>query len=569
MTTIDTRPEAADAAAGDAASDPGSRSAVEAFFVTAAAWVTTTDHKRIGRLYLAMGLLVLTATAVLGAVLGFERADDGAVSLDADALLQTFQAYRVGLVFGAVIPLGLGLAIAIAPLQLGARSIAFPRLALTGFYSWVGGLALTFVALGRNGGIGGGDNQAIDLFLAGHGLMILGLLASAGCVATSVLTTRAPGMTMRRVPLFAWSALVGSLAMLVALPVAFGAIVYLFIDHRYAQLNFGGAEGIGDWIGWAFSVPAVIVYALPAVGVAAEMIPVTFKNRQALRGVAFAGIALVGVAALAATTQQFVHEVTFDTGGERFVRDAVPFLIFAGLPLLGLAVVMGLGGLTAQGGLANGRPSISSGFVFSFLGLGMVGAGIAGNFLMGITDVDLIRGPGEAEPLFTTFEEGATIYVVYGTALAVMGGVVFWAPKLWGRQISEKQVLPLALLGVLATVLAGLPLYIAGFLDQVGGVPANDADVAAMLVIDGDTGALWNGLSLAGHALMALTVLAFGGLLLKTFAGAGEQADDNPVGGHTIEWSTSSPAPADNFEHVPTVASPEPQFDLTYEGTSS
>ncbi len=553
MTTIDTRPDTADAEHGNA------DSVVASFFIGAAAWLTTTDHKRIGRLYLGFGLLALLATAVLGLLLGIERADDANLLLESNALLQLIQAYRVGLVFGAIIPLALGLSVAIAPLQVGARSIAFPRVALTGFYAWLGGFALTMVALGRNGGIGGGEPQAVDMFLAGHGLMILGLLASAGCVATSVLTTRAPGMTMRRVPLFAWSALVGALGMLLALPVVFGVIVYLFIDHRLAiEANFGGAEGIAAWLGWVFSVPAVVVYALPAVGVAAEMIPVTFKARQPLRGVAFAGIALVGVAALAATTQQFVHDVTIDTDGQTFLEGAVPFLIFAGLPLLGLVVVMGLGGLTAKNGLASGRPSITSGFVFSFLGLGMVLVGVVGNFAIGITDLEILG---------TTVEEGATIYVVYGTALAVMGGVAFWAPKLWGRVLPERQVLPLALLGVLATVLASLPLYIAGLADQAGGIPANDADVAIMLSLDYDgPAALWNWLATVGHGLMAVTILAFVGLMVKTFTGVGPVADQNPFGGHTVEWGTPSPTPADNYEHVATVASPEPQFDMTYEG---
>jgi heme/copper-type cytochrome/quinol oxidase subunit 1 len=556
MTTIDTRPDTADAPTDDASSD----SAVASFFVGAAAWATTTDHKRIGRMYAGAGLVALLATTVLGAVLGLERADDAGTLLDADSLLQLFQAYRVGLVFAGIIPLGLGLSIAVTPLQLGARAIAFPRLALTGFYSWLGGLALTMVALGRNGGIGGGDDQAVDLFLAGHGLMIIGLLVSAGCVATSVLTTRAPGMTMRRVPLFAWSALIGALGMLLALPVVFGAIVYLFLDHRYAQFNFGGSEGIGIWIGWAFSVPAVVVYALPAIGVAAELMPVTFRHRQVLRGVSFAGIALIGVTALAATTQQYVHDVTFDTDGETFIKGAVPLLVFAGLPLLGVVVALGLGLLTAQQGLTNGKPRISAPFVFSLFGLLMIATGISGNLLYGITDLELIG---------SAFEEAATLYVVYGAALGVMGGLVFWAPKLWGRVLPDKQVLPLALLGLLGTVLAALPLYIAGFLDQAGGVPANDADVANLLSIGQvEQGVLWNTLSLAGHGLMALTILAFAGLMLKTFTGVGPQAEPNPYGGHTVEWGTSSPAPAHNYEHVVTVASPEPQFD-THEGSQA
>jgi heme/copper-type cytochrome/quinol oxidase subunit 1 len=377
-----------------------------------------------------------------------------------------------------------------------------------------------------------------------------------------VLTTRAPGMTMRRVPLFAWSALIGALGMLLALPVVFGVVVYAFVDHRLGiQENFGGAEGIGAWLGWAFSTPAVVVYALPAVGVAAELIPVTFRSRQALRGVTFAGIALVGVTALAATTQQFVHDVTFDTDGQTFVEGLIPMLVFAGLPLLGLVMVMGLGALTAQQGLSHARPRLSAAFLFSFFGLGMVFVGVAGNFLQAITDLELLG---------TSFEEGATLYVVYGTALAVLGGLAFWAPKLWGRVLPEKQIIPLALLGVLGTILASLPLYIAGFLDQAGGVPSNDADVGRLLSLDYDsTGSLWNTLSLVGHGLVALTVLAFVGLMLKVFTGAGETAEQNPFGGHTVEWGAPSPAPAHNYEHVATVASAEPRFDLTYEGSQS
>ncbi|MEO6651415.1 MAG: cbb3-type cytochrome c oxidase subunit I [Ilumatobacteraceae bacterium] len=556
MTTIDTRPDTA--VPGEQPSD----SAVVSFFVGAAGWVVSTDHKRIGRLYLAAGSLALLATSVIGLILGLERVDDSAALLDANALLQVFQAYRVGLVFGAVLPLALGLSIAVAPMQLGARSIAFPRLALAGFYSWLGGLVLAMAALGANGGIGGGDSNAVDLFLAGHGLMILGLLASAVCVAASVLTTRAPGMTLRRVPLFSWSALVGSLGMLLVLPVAFGSIVYLFIDHRYTSLNFGGSEGIAAWVGWIFSVPAVVAFALPAIGVAAELVPVTFRARQAVRGVAFAGIALIGVTALSALTQQNTHAVTFDSSPLTFIEGAIPFVLLAGLPLLGLLIVMGLGGLTAKQGSSVGRPRIAAPFVFGFFGLGMIAVGLIGNALQGITDLELVG---------TTFEEGATLYVVYGAALSVMGGAVFWAPKMWGRTIADKLVMPLALLGVTATVLAALPLYLAGFVGQLGGIPANDPEVSAILSLDGvDGGALWMTLSLIGHGLMALTVFAFVGLMLKAFAGNGEMSEANPYGGHTVEWtSPSSLAPHANYEHVPTVASATPQFDMTADGSHS
>jgi heme/copper-type cytochrome/quinol oxidase subunit 1 len=562
MTTIETHPD-------DPAAAPAGDSAVVNFFTGAADWVSSTDHKKIGRLYVGFGLLVLLATAVVALLLGIARADDSGEFIDAGALLQLIQMYRIGLVFGGIAPLALGLAVAVTPLQLGARSIAFPRLALTGFYTWLGGTTLVFVALGANGGAGGGDADMVDLFLAGIGLAAVGLCATAVSIGTSVLTTRAPGMTMRRVPLFAWSTLVGAIGVLLMMPVLFGVVVYLFIDHRLgSQGNFMGVEGVGPWIGWAFTVPAVIVFALPGLGAAAELFPVAFKHRATLRGATLAGLALVGVTAYAAATQQLINDVTFDTDGETFFRGLVPMLILTGLPLLGVTVVLLTGLLTVKDGASSGRPSIRAPFVFGLFGLLMIGAGVAANFLQSITDLELVD---PTDNVSSTFEEGATLLVVYGTALAVIGGIVYWAPKLWGRLLPDKQVLPLALLGVAGTLLAAVPMLIAGFFDQVGGFPSSQADVDMIMSTDQvDGGAVWSTLSLIGHGVVALTLLAFGGLLLKACTGdPDDDLDDNPYGGHTIEWSTTSPAPADNFDHVATVASAEPLFDQTHEGSQS
>src|SRR5690606_16150759 len=140
----------------------------------------------------------------------------------------------------------------------------------------------------------------------------------------------------------------------------------------------------------------------------------------------------------------------------------------------------------------------------------------------------------------------------------------------WGRTIPEKLVLPLALPALGGTVLAGLSMYIAGFLDQVGGMPVNPDQVAAVQSLDYSGSAeIWNVLAAIGHVLMLVAVLAFVLLMAKSFLGAGEAADDNPFDGHTIEWSTPSPAPETNYVHVPTVASATPVFDMTYEGSRS
>ncbi len=540
MTTIESSPEAVGAARGE--------SAIGSFPAALAAWLTSSDHKRIGRLFLGGSFIGLAATAVIGVLLGLERVDGSDVLLDVDAIPQLFQLYRIGLVSATLMPLGIGLSIAVVPLQLGARSLAFPRLALAGFYGWLAGLVLVIVALANNGGIGGGNSDMVDLFLVALALMALGLIAAAVSIATSVLTTRAPGMSMRRVPLFSWSALVTAIGVLLSLPVLVGTLVFLVVDHRNARVVFGGNEGIGNWIGWAFTQPATYVFALPAIGLAAEMFPVTFGRRQVMRGVVYTGLALVGVGALSAVTQQNVHNLPWSGSGldteelgTKF-DDFVPFALFNLLPVLGVLIVMAIGALLAKGG----RPSITSPFVFGFLGVGMILVGMLGGVLYPIDDLGL-QG--------TVFEEGALVYIVYGAVLGIMGGVVFWAPKLWGRMIPDKPAMGLAGLGMIATVLASLPYYVAGFADQPAASPTYDY---------GGPAELWNALVLVGHALMLLTVLAFAGLGAKARRARDDADDapgDDPWDAQTVEWTTTSPAPFDNYAVVPVISSAEPALD--------
>ncbi len=545
MTTIETSPDAVVVSSGDGVVGSG--------LGEVAAWLTTSDHKRIGRLFVGGGLLGALVAIVTGVLLGVERTDGTEILLDAGALPQLFQAQRLGLVLAGMLPLTLGLAIAVVPLQIGARSLAFPRLALAGFYGWLAGVVLLGISLAGNGGIGGGDEQMVALFLAGHVLTAVGLLAAAGSVATTVLTTRAPGMTMRRVPLFAWSALVASIGLLLVLPVMAGTVIYLYVDYRYARATFGGNTGIGTWVGWLYTQPTTFLFALPALGVFAEVVPVTFRRRQPLRGGVLVGLALVLVAAFAGVTQQQLHSLPWagsglDTDGlGDKVADLLPFLLFNAVPLLGAVIVLALGLLTAVGA----RPRVTGSFLFAFFGIGMILVGMLGGLLYPIDDLGL-QG--------TVIEVAAFIYVAYGTVLGVLAGVVHWAPKLWGGLLPAKATLPLALLGVLATILASLPYYVAGFADQPAGSPVYDYSGPSEL---------WNVLVLVGHGLMALVVLAVVGLALKTFTGSGEAAVDDPWDGHTLEWAIPSPAPRDNYVDVPLVGSPEPLLDLKSAASAS
>jgi heme/copper-type cytochrome/quinol oxidase subunit 1 len=506
-----------------------------------AAWLTTTDHKRIGRMYVAVSLLALVGVSTVGLLLGLERADTTSDLVDAGAVAQLFSAYRVGLVFCVVVPLLLGLAIAVVPLQVGSRSLAFPRLAASGFWAWLFGAGLTVGTIAANGGPGGGDSRMVAMFLGAHLVLILGLLAGAASVAVTVLTSRAPGMNMRRVPLFAWSALVSALGLLVVLPVLAGTLVYVYLDYRYGRAGLGGNKAIIGWIGFAFSQPATFVYALPALGVAAEAVAVATRRRLPARGIAFAGLGLVAVGAFGAATQHVsglridILDASFGTA----LKDILPYALFNVLPVLGALVVLAVVAFA----LRAGRPTLIAPLLFGLTGALLVFAGTLANALFLV---------GDARLAGTVFEEGAWLSVMYGAVLAALGALVYWGPKLWGRTLPGTPLVGLALLGFLGAALASLPLYVAGFADQPGDAVVFDYSGPQ---------SLWNVLSTIGHGLVLVTVLGVVGLALRGFTG-GEHAGDDPWDGQTLEWATSSPAPFANFSEVHTVASPEPLLDL-------
>lgn len=535
MTTIETH------VSGTQVHATSSDSALGAFLVGVGAWATTTDHKRIGRLFIGCALLIAIAAAALGAVIGVERISATGYSLlDQDSVTQIFSLYRVGLSFGVMLPLLLGVAIAVVPLQVGAKTIAFARLAMFGFWMWIAGIGLAIGSTIANGGPGGGSEKMVDLFLLGMGIAVIGALAAAVSVVTTVLTNRAPGMTLLRVPMSSWSALTGGVALILTLPVLLGTLVYLYVDHRYARVAFGGNKGISDWMGWSLTQPQTYVYVAMGAGVLAEIAAVVSGKRQVLRPVLLTGIAIVSVAALGGATQ-VQHGVTWtNTSGSDKVKELIPLLIFNALPLLGVLVVLGVSLL----GIAKSKPRLVPAMAPALLGLGMVLTGMVGH-LVGLF--------GPAQLAGTVFEEGEFIYVGYGALLIGLAAVSYWGPKLWGRVLPSSAVLGISGLAFLGTVLAALPMYIAGFANQ----PTN---VANNFSYSGPQ-ELWNTASAAGHALVAVSVLLFVLTALRAFT-AGEVAGDDPWDAQSLEWSVSSPAPSSNFVSTPSVTSAEPLLDI-------
>ncbi|MGA1332148.1 MAG: cbb3-type cytochrome c oxidase subunit I [Ilumatobacteraceae bacterium] len=477
-------------------SGSGGSSAVPAPLAALGRWLTAADHVRVGASLVVGAFLWALVGGAIGAVLGFERLDAGSALVESDALTQLFSAHRFALVFGVLAPLMLGVSVLTVPAQLHASNISLPRLAAFGWWAWLAGSVVALISYLGNGGPGGGDERYVETYLLGLALIIVGLVTVSVSVATTVLTRR-NGRRLADIPVGAFAALVSSIGVALTLPVALGTIAYLWVDFVNARVAFGGADLIDSWLGWLMREPQTLILAAPALGILADAAVRTAKSRQPLRGVVLVGVGVAATVVFSSVTQQ-VH--VFEVGKTPFetMQSFVPFALFNLLPLLAPLIVTLLSLLA----LKAGTPAISAAFVASFLGVGMLFTGLVGSAAMHVDSLGLVG---------TTFGEAALVYVVYGAVLAAIGALALHLGSVTGRALPDTPVLLLSLVGFIATVLASLPHYVAGFLDQ---------PVATAVGYD-DSGfvGIANAIVGLGHALMVVVVLAFAGLVAKSRRG--------------------------------------------------
>ncbi len=526
MTTIDTHAGATTRADGSS------------LVAKVAAWTVSSDHKKIGRLMAGEAMVAGIAAAVIGVLIGLERMSNGYGIFPGDATPQLVALFRYLLVFGALAPFMIGIAVAVVPMQVGSRAIAFPRLAQFGFWAWDLGSVLVIISLVANGGPVGGNSNMVDLYVLGVGMAAAGLAAAAVSVASTVLTSRAPGMTTDMVPALSWGGLVSSVAAVLALPVVIGTVAYLYVDHTYARAAFGGNKAVSDWLGFALTQPMTYVFAVVAAAVLADIAPVAAGARNPLRGAVYAGLGLISTGLLGAVTQS-QHTLATDGSAADTVSSLIPYLLLNGLPVLGVLVVLGASLFV----LKQGSPKVGAAFVFAFMGTGVLLLGMVASMLQNLEAAGLAG---------TVFEEGATTLVVHGSVMAGLGALLHWAPKLWGVVVPEGKALPLVGASLIGAVLAGAGNLLAGFSDQpAGAVDAFDYDGPR---------ALWNVVVVAGHALFALGLVGVA-LAIVSALRSGATTSDDPWNGHTLEWAIPSPAPRDNFAALATVGSAEPVLD--------
>jgi heme/copper-type cytochrome/quinol oxidase subunit 1 len=538
MTMTETRPDAADHASADR------ESAAPAVVRGPLTWLQSADPTRTAKLFIVSGLLGTIASSVLLVLAGIERAKPASFDILASEIadqVRTMGTY--GLAFVGVLPLMLGLAVGIAPLQVGASTLAFPRAASFGYWLWLCGTGAFIGSYVDNGGPGGGDPNAILLFLLAFGLIIVGLLCAAVCVATTVLAYRAPRMSLRRVPAFAFASLVHSTMLLTVLPVLLGNLIYLFVSQRYYP-RFGGNKAIDANLAWVVRQPSTILFMVPLLGVVLDIVPVMARNRLRFAGVGRFAIGLAGVVGFGAWAQPAIAPEVYNEA---------TYTIFSLLSPLPAVIVLGLCALT----LKTGRPRVTAPLAAAMAALLMAAAGASLGGLIAVDNVLDLLNVNQMDLIGSAAHDGQYAYMVLAGALGALAGLAYWGPKLWGQMLGEKETLPISGLGLIAIVLAGLPLLIAGFLDQPASI------VAATTSWSDDTD-IFNILSGVGFGLFALTGLIALAALAKSVLGASSAvaAGPDPWGGATLEWHSASPPKPGNFPFgTPPIKSSTPLLD--------
>ena len=518
-------------------------------------WITSTDHKTIGYMYLWTsfawfvigGLLALLIRAEL-----FEPGIQVVQSLEQYNQLFTMHGTIMLLLFAT--PLFAGFANVIVPLQIGAPDVAFPRLnmfafwlylfggliALAGFFTPQGAASFGWFAYAPLSSTAYSPGVGGDLWVFGLALGGFGTILGAVNFITTIVTMRAPGMTMFRMPIFTWNTLVTSILVLVAFPPLAAALFALGADRVLgAQVfnpDFGGAI-LWQHLFWFFGHPEVYIIALPFFGIVSEIFPVF--SRKPLFG--YHGLVYATVAIAALSVSVWAHHM--------YVTGAVLLPFFAFMTML-IAVPTGVKffnwiGTMWRGKIVMATPMLwSIGFLITFLFGGLTGV--------------ILSSPVLDFPVSDSYFVVAHFhYVVFGTVVfAMFAGFYFWWPKFTGKMLDER-------LGKIHFWLLFFGFHATFFVQHMLGAGGMARRYADYLPEDGFT--FLNQFSTIGAFLLASSTLPFFWNVYKTHKKAPKVTVDDPWGyANSLEWATSCPPPRHNFVSIPRIRSERPAFDLHY-----
>ncbi len=515
-------------------------------------WFATVDHKRIGILYLLTSLFFFGIGGVEALLMRLQLARPESKLLSPDTFNQIFTMHGTTMIFLVVMPTLVGFANYFIPLMIGARDMAFPRLNAMSYWLFpFGGALLHFSVLAGGAPAAGWFSYAplsetpfssttgTDYWVLA--LLVLGIGSVAGGIniITTVVTLRAPGLTIRRLPLFVWMTFITAILIILALPVLNAALVMLLIDRQldahFFQANGGGSAILWQHFFWTFGHPEVYIMALPAFGMISEIIPVF--SRKPIFGYEFVAGSTLAIAVLSFGV--WAHHMFAVGLGHR------ADLAFAGASMM-IAVPTGVKIFnwiaTMWGGSI--RFTTAMYFAIAFLLEFVIG---------GLSGITFAVAPITWQMTDTYYVVAHFHYVLFGgTAFAIFAAVYYWFPKMSGKLLSERA----GRLHFWLTIIGfNLTFFVQHFLGILG-MPRRVYTYPDL--------PHWGDLNMAstiGAFIMGISVLVFLANIVYALR-RGENAGDNPWDAWTLEWATTSPPSAHNFEKVPPIRGRRPLWDL-------
>ncbi|WP_067458855.1 aa3-type cytochrome oxidase subunit I [Actinomadura macra] len=515
-------------------------------------WLTSTDHKVIGHLYLITSFGFFLLAGLMAVVIRGELASPGRQLVSNEQFNQLFTMHGTVMLLLFATPLFVGFANVIMPLQIGSPDVAFPRLNMLSYWLFLLGGLIVFAAFISPGGAASfgwtayapltsqirSPGVGADLWIMGLALSGFGTILGGVNFITTIIGMRAPGMTIFRMPIFTWNIFLTSLLVLMAFPVLAAALLALESDRRFGSHVFDAAAGGAlTWqhLFWFFGHPEVYIIALPFFGIVTEVIPV-FSRKPLFGYFGMVGATLL-IAGLSMTV--WAHHM-FTTG-----QVLLPFFSFMSFLI---AVPTGVKFFNWVGTMWRGSLSFETPMLFA--------VGFLVTFLFGgLTGVILASPPLDFHVQDSYFVVAHFHYVVFGTVVfAMFSGFYFWWPKMTGKMLDEtwgKVHFWFLFIGFHTTFLVQHWL-------GAQGMPRRYADYP-------DEFTVLNRVSSAGALILGVSTLFFFYNVYRTARrGVRVEADDPWGYGNSLEWATSCPPPRHNFTSIPRIRSERPAFDLHY-----
>jgi cytochrome c oxidase subunit I len=518
-------------------------------------WLATVDHKEIGRRYIVTALAFLALGGVLSLIMRLQLASPDNNLVGAQRYNELFTMHGTTMMFLFAVPVMEGVSIYVIPLMLGTRATAFPRLNAFSYYMYLFGGLLLWGAFALNiapdvgwfaytplSGPQFSPGKRADIWAQMVTFTEVSALAAAVVLIATILKTRAPGMTLARMPLYVWAMLVVAVMIVFSMPSIALASSFLISD-RLVGTQFYNSWEHGDallWqhLFWFFGHPEVYIIFLPATGFVSTIVE-TFCRRTVF---AYPVVVLSLVSTGILSFGLWVHHM-FATG---LPRVGYSFYTAASMSV---AIPTGLQIFCWLATMWDGRPrfQVPMLYVVGFIVTFVIG---------GLSGVIIAAVPLDLQLHDTYFIVAHFHYVLIGGAVfPLLGALTYWFPKMTGRMMSETLGKISFWLIFLGFQLAFFPMHFAGLL----GMPRRVYTYPAGLGLE-----LPNLLSTIGAFVVATAVLLFViNAVESLFRGA--IAPDNPWDAAGLEWATSSPPPTYNFEHIPVVESRTPLWDAAGE----